>query len=71
MALWVTFKENYPVNEIIAQARDRGLRIPPPSSFSDQESPMNALRLGFASLDEEEILKAFEVLEDSVRGSRR
>ena len=28
MALWVAFKERYPVNEIIAQARSRSLHIP-------------------------------------------
>jgi len=71
MALWVTFKENYPVNEIISQARKKGLHIPPPSSYCDEESPMNALRLGFASLDTGEIQKVFEVLEGSVRASRR
>ena len=71
MALWVTFKENYPVNEIISQARNKGLHIPSPSSYCDQESPMNALRLGFASLDEGEIRKVFEVLEESVRASKR
>ena len=52
MALWVRFNENYPVNEIISQARGRGLHMPSPSSYSDQDSPINALRLGFASLDE-------------------
>jgi GntR family transcriptional regulator/MocR family aminotransferase len=63
MALWVTFNDRYPLAEIVPKLALSGLifrsRLFP--DFEHQQG--NSIRIGFASLDEEEITRAVHLLE--------
>jgi DNA-binding transcriptional MocR family regulator len=63
MALWVPFNDRFPLTEIIPKLAASGLifrnRLFP--DFEHQQG--NSARIGFASLDEEEITRAVGLLE--------
>ena len=67
LAVWVEFDERYPIEQIQANALKLGLRLPK-SIFKDiKNQKINAIRLGFASLEEAEMREAVELLRNAVK----
>lgn len=58
LALWVRFDDQINVDQIVASAVDHGLVVRSGRQFSPLDQPENALRLGFASLNQDEIREA-------------
>ncbi|WP_025858823.1 PLP-dependent aminotransferase family protein [Pseudomonas sp. CHM02] len=58
LALWVRFDDQINVDQMVASALDHGLVVRSGRQFSPLAQPENALRLGFASLDQEELREA-------------
>lgn len=66
LAVWVTFDESINLPELRGAALEKGLLISK-SVFSDAEgNKLNAIRMGFASLNEKEIEEAMILLKSSV-----
>jgi GntR family transcriptional regulator/MocR family aminotransferase len=62
MAVWAQFHKKYPLPAIAARASAQGLFMSDGSSYSYGTTNHNALRLGFASLNEKEMKEAVEIL---------
>ncbi len=62
LAVWVHFSEAYPLTEVREEALKRGLLISRTVFFTPEGQPINAIRMGFASLSEEELVEAVAVL---------
>ncbi|PKH15065.1 PLP-dependent aminotransferase family protein [Pseudomonas fluorescens] len=58
LALWVRFEDEIDVERMVKTALDHGLVVRSGRQFSPTGQPENALRLGFASLNQEEIRQA-------------
>ena len=58
LALWVRFDDTIDVDQIVSAALDHGLVVRSGRQFSPMDQAENALRLGFASLNQEEIREA-------------
>lgn len=66
MALWLQFKEGILLDQIITNANSKGLKVMGSIYNKDSGSDFNAFRFGFASLNDEEITKAIDILKMSV-----
>lgn len=62
MAVWVRFKEAYPLPEIARRCKARDLYISDGQAYNPPGKQLNACRMGFASLQEHELEKACRVL---------
>jgi len=62
MALWLKFKEDYQLVNIINKAATLGLQFSGKGYFKDQDLSYDAIRFGFASVDEQEIDFTVDVL---------
>ncbi|MBX2843078.1 MAG: PLP-dependent aminotransferase family protein [Flammeovirgaceae bacterium] len=62
MAIWSKFNKSCPLDILIEKAHNKGLYIPPYRHFSPKNQDLNATRLGFASLNEEEMEQALSIL---------
>ena len=62
LALWVRFEEEIDVDKLASTALDHGVVVRSGRQFSPNDQPVNALRLGFASLDRDEIQQATQRL---------
>ncbi|KIO77513.1 hypothetical protein TH53_08705 [Pedobacter lusitanus] len=62
MALWLRFKEDFPVAKIISKASEMGLRLTGSAWHKGNSLKHNGLRFGFASLSETDIEFAVAVL---------
>jgi GntR family transcriptional regulator/MocR family aminotransferase len=62
MAVWAQFHKKYPLPAISARASAKGLLISNGSSYSYGTVNHNALRMGFASLNEKEQQEAIAIL---------
>lgn len=62
MALWLKFKESYPLSKIITKASSRGLQLVGSSYYKGADVRHNALRFGFASLNETDMEYAVDIL---------
>ncbi|PMV17719.1 MULTISPECIES: MocR-like pyridoxine biosynthesis transcription factor PdxR [unclassified Pseudomonas] len=58
LALWVRFEDRINVDQMAATALEHGLVVRSGRQFSPMDRPENALRLGFASLNQAEIREA-------------
>ncbi len=58
LALWVRFDDAFDVDQTVNAALDHGLVVRSGRQFSPMDQAENALRLGFASLNQEEIREA-------------
>ncbi len=67
LAIWVQFKKRYSLPKIAARASAEGLFMNDGSIYSYGSENQNALRMGFASLNEQEINKATDILGDIIR----
>jgi GntR family transcriptional regulator/MocR family aminotransferase len=58
LALWVRFQDETDVDQLVKAAQGQGVVVRSARQFSPMNLPENALRLGFASLDRDEIRQA-------------
>mgnify|MGYP001460831577 CR=1 FL=1 len=63
MAVWAQFDKSAPLPEISRKARENGLWMPDGSSYAPH---LNATRLGFASVSEDEMVQGMRILKRSV-----
>lgn len=62
MALWLKFNETYQLANIVNKAATLGLQFSGRTYFKDQDLTYDAIRFGFASLDEQQIDFSVDVL---------
>ncbi|MEM8969253.1 MAG: PLP-dependent aminotransferase family protein [Bacteroidota bacterium] len=62
LAVWVHFTNGRSVKEIRQQALKLGLRLPKTVFQDEQGNDVNAIRMGFASLNDEEMKEAIKLL---------
>lgn len=67
LALWTKFREDYPLTVISAQAARHGLMINDGRIYDVDDQRFNALRIGFASMNEKELEEAIFLLQQAVR----
>ncbi|MFK7845224.1 MAG: PLP-dependent aminotransferase family protein [Rhodothermales bacterium] len=70
LAVWVQFDEAYPVLQVHAAAKKKGLRISDTIFHDEHDAPVNAIRMGFASLNEAELTGAISILKDVLETMR-
>jgi GntR family transcriptional regulator/MocR family aminotransferase len=66
LALWARFREEYPLSEISQRAAKNGLLISDGRMYDVDDHRFNALRIGFASMNEKELEEAVGLLKKSV-----
>ena len=71
LALWVRFADSIDVNQLVEKALELDLVIRNARQFSPDGHPENALRLGFASLNQEEIRSATQRLAQAAQAIKR
>lgn len=71
LALWVRFADSIDVNLLVEKALELDLVIRNARQFSPDGHPENALRLGFASLNQEEIRSATQRLAQAALAIKR
>jgi len=79
LSLWVTLPPGFDAGELLIHARERGVLFVPGRYFYFQNPQLNTLRLGYASLDERQIVRGVQALGELVeselekkqRGARR
>ncbi|KAF1043475.1 MAG: HTH-type transcriptional regulator TauR [Herbaspirillum frisingense] len=71
LALWVTFSEEVDVDAMARHAADEGLFVRSGSQFSPQGEAINGVRLGFASMAPDELVRAVARLQRAWGKSRR
>ena len=71
LALWVRFQEQTDVDLLVRTALDHGLVVRSGRQFSPNDQPENALRLGFASLDRDELHQATQRLAQAMKAMDR
>lgn len=67
MAVWVQFKENYPLSEVALSCKERGLHLSNGQSYNPPGRDLNACRMGFATMNVGEIEKACNILEEVLK----
>ncbi|WP_286862534.1 MULTISPECIES: hypothetical protein [Sphingobacterium] len=65
MALWGNF--DFPLSKIINFASAKGIKFNGTIYNLEDGGHYNALRFGFASLQEEEIIKSIDIIKDAIR----
>lgn len=68
MAIWASFHEKTNLNEISKKAENNGLFISNGALYSTHENQFNAARIGFASLNFEEMDEATDILVKAIKG---
>lgn len=66
MALWLQFQKDFPLEKVIKKATSLGLGIVGSVYFQGKSVQYSAFRFGFASLNEEELDKAVQILRTSI-----
>lgn len=64
MAVWVKFNKAYPVQKIALNVARQGLLMSDGSKYNTHKENYNAIRLGFASLNNTEITAVVRILKD-------
>jgi len=67
LALWARFRKEYPLPVIAAEAARNGLMIHDGSMYDVGDHHFNALRIGFASMNEKELEEAVLLLKRSIK----
>jgi len=62
MALWLKFNEQYPLAHIIKKSAALGLQFTGRAYFKSSDLPYDAIRFGFAAVNEQEIEFAVDIL---------
>ncbi|NML37987.1 PLP-dependent aminotransferase family protein [Chitinophaga sp. G-6-1-13] len=63
MATWLTFHRRYPLAQVAVKAASMGLSMSNGEQYGYGTKPLNAIRFGFASLNNRELTKAVGILE--------
>lgn len=71
LALWVRFADEINVGQLVEKALEFDLVVRNSRQFSPMDQPENALRLGFASLDRDEIRQATQRLAQAAHAIAR
>lgn len=66
LGLWTIFDDSIDVNRVFEKSLKKGLRITDPALYKNETFDMNGVRLGFASLDEREMVRAIDILESVI-----
>ena len=66
MALWLRFDERYPLARILIKASARNLHLQGSAYFEGHNTNLNNLRFGFASLSEDKMEQAIEILQEII-----
>jgi len=66
LALWTKFRSDYPLPVIAAQAARNGLMINDGRMYDVDDQRFNALRIGFASMNEKELEETVRLLKQSL-----
>lgn len=66
LAVWATFDKKTDLIKMSQNALKNGLHIDNGLFYKNESFDKNAMRIGFASIDDNEIIKAFEVLKKSL-----
>jgi GntR family transcriptional regulator/MocR family aminotransferase len=69
LALWLKFRADYPLGDIISNARSSGLLIAGAAYYEGTDQKHNGIRFGFASLKETEMNRAVEILRKITNGA--
>lgn len=64
LAIWAKFNSNIDIKNLAKKVFDKGLFLPDGSIYNRGSEKLNASRLGFASLNKDEIEKALQILRD-------
>jgi GntR family transcriptional regulator/MocR family aminotransferase len=64
MALWLRFRENYPLGKILSKAAAQQLHLLGSAYFKGHNTDYNSIRFGFASLSDTELERAIHILEN-------
>lgn len=64
MAVWVRFKEAYPLPKVSEACKAKNLYLSNGGTYNPPGKQLNACRMGFASLTEKEMLQACQVLKE-------
>jgi len=67
LAFWLTFKKPIDTNTLLEQLVQQGVYVPPPAPYSFESKDPQALRLGFASLDDASLEKAIKTMRSIMR----
>ncbi|WP_338524353.1 PLP-dependent aminotransferase family protein [Pseudomonas batumici] len=68
LALWIKFTQPLDMALLAQEAMAQNIRILPGHLFGDDDSPVQAMRLGYGSLDEREFRHGIERLSQVVKG---
>lgn len=71
LAVWVHFNDDFPLATVRTAALQRGLLISRTVFCHANGRPINAIRMGFASLSEQELLEAVGVLKSVLSGYKK
>ncbi|MEH0153322.1 PLP-dependent aminotransferase family protein [Limibacter armeniacum] len=66
MAVWSRFDKKIDLNKLTATMTQKGVSMLAPSSYQNDSFKENAMRLGFASLNEDEIIKVLDLLKQHI-----
>lgn len=66
LAAWVNFQADHPLQELRQKCLDNGLLISRTVFQNGQKETLNSIRMGFASLNEEEIVQSIKLLKNSL-----
>ena len=69
LGIWATFAEDIDMHKMSAIARKKGLYIDDGDFYKNESYSANALRMGFASLNEAEIRQALKILKSVLPGT--
>jgi GntR family transcriptional regulator/MocR family aminotransferase len=62
LAYWVTLSKSRDTRELAGKLLTKGVSVIPTEPFSYRQKPLNALRLGYASLTADELERALEII---------
>jgi GntR family transcriptional regulator/MocR family aminotransferase len=64
LAFWIKFNEPINLIQYIALLEQKGVQIVPPNSFYLDNLPYNCIRLGYGSLNKEELTEGLKIMEN-------
>ena len=64
LGLWTVFDNGIDLNQVFQKSLKKGLYFTDPAIYKNEAFDVNGIRLGFASLKEDEMVKALDILED-------
>jgi GntR family transcriptional regulator/MocR family aminotransferase len=62
LAYWVNFKSPINISQYITLLQQKGVQIVPPNSFYLNNQPSNCIRLGYGSLNNQELMEGLKIM---------